>query len=108
MPKFSVLGRFDSDRIPAVVPPDYRGVVRAVTQPGLMYTVLLFAHDRSRGVTTSAPVRRALSDVAIAEPVLAVGANFTQEALALLEERGAAIARLGEYYWTDASYQAIR
>jgi hypothetical protein len=106
VPKFTVLGRFEADRIPALLPPDYRSLVRVVTVPAEIYTVVLFPHDR-RDVVTSAPVRRALAGIAAGERVLAVGANFTAEATALLEEREAAIARLGEFYWTDESYNTL-
>ena len=107
MPKFTVLGRFEAERIPALVPHDYRSRIRAVTRGEEEFTVILFAHDR-RDVVTSAPVRRALATIAVGERVLAVGSNFTVEAIALLEEREAAIARLGEFYWTDESYNQVR
>jgi hypothetical protein len=106
VPKFTVLGRFQRDSIPAIVPPDYRSVVRAVTSPGVTYTVVLFPHDR-RDVVTSAPVRRALAGIAAGECILAVGANFTADAIELLKTHDAAIARLGEFYWTDESYNAL-
>jgi len=106
LPTFTVLGRLEHDRIPAVVPPDYRSVVRAVTAPGTTYTVVLFAHDR-RDVVTSAPVRPALAELAAGESLLAVGTNFTAEVTELLNSRNAAIARLGEFYWTDESYNSL-
>lgn len=106
MPKFTILGQFTVDDVVGRVPPDYRGVVRAVARAGIEYTAVLFAHDR-RDVVTSAPVRRALARIAPEQPVLAVGANFTVEAAALLSERGAAIARLGEFHWTDESYNSL-
>jgi hypothetical protein len=106
LPKFTVLGRFERDQIPSVVPPDYRSVVRAVTTLGTTYTVVLFAHDR-QDVITSAPVRRALAEIAAGERLLAVGTNFTAEATELLHARNAAIARLGEFYWTDESYNSL-
>ena len=107
MPKFAVLGRLERDQIPDVVPPDYRSVVRAVTTLGATYTVVLLAHDR-RDVITSAPVRRALAEIAADESVLAVGSNFTAEATELLNSRNATIARLGEFYWTDESCNSLR
>jgi len=104
--KFTLLGRFERDRIPAVVPPDYRGLIPAVTVRGATYTVVLFAHDR-RDVVTSAPVRRALAAIPADEQLLAVGGNFTADAIDLLNSRDAAIARLGEFYWTDESYNSL-
>lgn len=107
MPKFKILARLASDRIPASVPPDYQDRVRMVTEPGLAYTVVLFSHDRSKGVVTSAAIRRACSRLEPTERILAIGANFTQEAEALLNERNAAIARLSDFFWTDESYQSL-
>jgi hypothetical protein len=106
VPKFSILGRYEGERIPAVLPPDYRSLVRAVIRDGITYTVVLFALDR-RDVVTSAPVRRALARIPTDETILAVGANFTVEATGLLDQRDAAIARLGEFGWTDESYHSL-
>lgn len=107
MPKAKILARLAAERIPAAVPPDYRDRVRQVVKAGFTYTVVLFSHDRERGVVTSAAVRRAFSHIEPAEAILAIGANFTQEAEALLNERDAAIARLGDLFWTDESYQSL-
>ena len=98
--------RVAPDHLAVVVPPEYRSRVQAVALPAAAYTVVLFAHDR-RDVVTSAPVRRALSMLPSTPPIVAVGADFTAEAIALLQERGAAIARLGEFYWTDESYHSL-
>ncbi len=109
MPRASILGRFERDAIAAKVPPDFRGLVRVATRPDVVYTVVLFPHDRAhQGVTSSALARRMLKRVPADETVLAVGADFTLEATALLNERGAAIARIGEFGWTDASYASLR
>ncbi len=107
MPKFTLLGRFTQDRFSTLLPPDYRDLARVVTKPGVSYAVVLFAHDRA-DVVPSAVVRRALQRVAEPEPILAVGANFTAEATQLLDARAAAIARLGEFHWTDATWAGIR
>jgi hypothetical protein len=40
--------------------------------------------------------------------LLAVGADFTEEATEFLHAREAAIARIGEFGWTDASYHSLR
>jgi hypothetical protein len=109
MPKFSIIGRFEHDDIPARVPPDYRSLVRLATKPGSPYTVILFPHDRLHGgVSTSALVRRALKRVDASEQILAVGADFTREATDLLDARHAAIARIGTFGWADESYVGVR
>ena len=107
MPRFKILGQFDAERIPAAVPPDYRERARHVAKPGVRYTVVLFAHDRAHGVVTSAAVRRALAQIAPEQPIMAIGADFTREATELLEQRDAAIARIGEFGWTDESFQSL-
>ena len=107
MPKFKILARLSSDRIAAALPPDYRERARMVAKAGVVYTVVLFDHDRSKGVVTSAAVRRALARIDADESILAVGADFTREATELLEEREAAIARIGEFGWTDESYHSL-
>jgi hypothetical protein len=106
MAKFTLLGTFERDRISGVVPPEYRDRALALTRDGVCYLVVQFAHDR-RDVVTSAPVRRALEDIPGDQLVLVVGANFTVEAEMLLEARGALIARLGDFRWTDESYQSL-
>ena len=107
MSKFSILGRFLAKQIPSLVPPDYRGRIRAVTQPEAPYTVVLFEHDRE-DVVTSPVVHRALARIPTEESLLAVGAVFTVEATQLLNERRAAIANIGEFYWTDESWTSRR
>jgi len=103
------MGSVEATEAARLAPPDYRGLVRHIVRDGLQYTVVLFPHDRTHGpVTTSALVRRALGRIAPAERVLAIGADFTREATALLAERGAAVARIGEFGWTDESYTSIR
>lgn len=107
MARFSVLGSFPAREIPDRVPPDFRALVRALAHTETTYTVILFLHDRGR-VNTSAFVRRALTRVPLDAKLLAVGADFTKEATALLEQRNAIVARIGEFGWTDESYQTIR
>jgi hypothetical protein len=78
-----------------------------VTRPGVEYLIVQFQLPRDV-VVTSRPVRKALLQVPEGIAVLAVGSNFTAEALVLLAERDAAVARFGEFHWTDASYAAIK
>lgn len=109
MAQFSILGSFDGSAIATVVPPDYRALVRHVANDGVRYTVILFPHDRTHGgVSTSSLVQRALNRVPVADRILAVGADFTCEATALLDARGATVVRIGEFGWTDESYIGIR
>lgn len=59
-------------------------------------------------IVTSGAVRRALAQVPREGRVLAIGFAFTVEATELLDQRQAAIARIGEFHWTDESYQSRR
>lgn len=108
MAKFSILGRLEASRIPVSLPPEFRDRARFTAASGHTYTVVLFAHDRTRSVVTSAHVRRALARIPEDESVLAVGWDFTLEATSLLNGRDAAIVRMGEFGWTDESYNALR
>ena len=70
--------------------------------------LLLFRHDRE-DVILSTVVRRAIESVGdISEPLrIAVGGDFTQEALGLLHAAGFRTFRLGDWFWTDESYRHI-
>jgi hypothetical protein len=105
--KYKILGRFEQDAIPALVPPDYRERARLATKAGVRYTVVLFAHDRGKDVVASSAVRRALLHIPTEQPILAVGCDFTREATDLLGQRDAAIARIGEFGWTDESLHSL-
>ena len=107
MPNFTILGEFERGELARVVPPEYRALVSSLTRDGVRYTVVQYAHDR-RDVADSAAARRSLAQIPLKANLLAIGANFTREALVLLEERQAAIARLGEFYWTDDSLHSQR
>lgn len=106
MPKATYLGQFARERLPEIVPPEYRSLVLALTKPALQYAVLQFPHARNK-VVTSSMVRRALGRLTGHDPILAVGANFTVEAAAMLGQRDAVIARLGDFHWTDESYHSV-
>ncbi len=57
----------------------------------------------------SGVVKRALERLPLDEAdVVVAGPGFTMEALELLRVRGAIIATLGDFHWTDASFQSIR
>ncbi len=110
MAQFTTLGTFAAEAIPNIVPPDFRTLVRMATHLGGEYLVLLFAQNRSHGgVITSAAARRALKQVPDGARLLAtIGTDFTLEATQLLNERDAAVARIGEFGWTDRSYISLK
>ena len=102
--KATIRERVPGTRLADTVPPAYREAVVEDTRPDGVYTVLLFGHDR-RDVVPSAPVRRALRRLGEPAPegIIAVGAVFTEEALALLAEKGARPVTFHKTYWTDES-----
>jgi hypothetical protein len=60
-------------------------------------------------IVLSGAVRRALDRLQLAEgEMVAAAPGFTAEALDLLRARGATILTLGDFHWTDASFQAVR
>ena len=107
MPKPSIFHGVPSAHLITTVPPEYRARVQGVVAPDRVYTVLLFQHER-RSVVMSPVVRKALDRVPTGEALVAIGANFTAEAIELLDERGALVIRLGDFYWTDESYNSVR
>lgn len=107
MSKFVIHGPFARDKFVDVLPAAYQGPAMAVTRPGIEYLIVQFPLPRD-AVVTSRSVRKAIPRVPAGIAVLAVGANFTAEAMALLSELDAVVARLGDFYWTDASYASIK
>ena len=106
MGKVTELGPADLDTLLPQLPAELRGIVRAVARPGVAYLALLFAHDR-RSVVSSRVAERALDRASRDTPVLAIGGNFTVEALERLAAHGAVVARFSEFHWTDPSYQTL-
>lgn len=78
-----------------------------VALPDGRHHMMVFAttHD---GIVLSGSVGRALAGIPDAASVVVVAPGFTREGLDLLRERKAVILTLGEFDWTDASYQAVR
>ena len=105
--KYAILGRLERSQIEGAVPPDFRARVLHAPIPAGIYTVVLFEHNRPRGVVTSAHAHRALRRIPGGDAVVAVGTDFTAEASAVLAARGAHIVRIGEFGWTDESYHSL-
>ena len=105
--KVTIYDRVAGDRLAALVPPAYREGIAEASEPGGVYSLMLFAHA-PRDVVPSAAVRRALRRLKAPAPsgALAVGTVFTQEALALLAEAGARPVAFRRAPWTDESARA--
>ena len=98
-----------SEAVASSLPPYLRGRIAVIARPAPAYTVVLFAHNPELGgVATSAQVKKAIDKVDPSEPMLVAGHDFTKEATALLDARGAVIVRRNEFGWTDESYRTLR
>ncbi|WP_316229623.1 hypothetical protein [Bradyrhizobium sp. SZCCHNR1070] len=61
------------------------------------------------GVVTGRAVSRALGKIPTPHgPTLLAGMNFTVEAMSAAKADGCDVVAVHEYFWTDASYAAIR
>ncbi|WP_315704310.1 MULTISPECIES: hypothetical protein [unclassified Bradyrhizobium] len=61
------------------------------------------------GVVTGRAVSRALGKLPTPRgPTLLAGMNFTVEAMSAAKADGCDVVAVHEYFWTDASYAAIR
>jgi hypothetical protein len=97
-----------SDKLRRLVPPRFKERVSLMPASANCFDLLAFAHDES-DVSHSSTVAKALARIPASDcQLVALGWNFTSEALALLEERGAVIFRLSEFPWTDESHENIK
>lgn len=105
--KVTIYDRVAAERLAGLVPPAYREGVAEASEPGGVYSLMLFAHA-PRDVVPSAAVRRALRRLGPPAPggALAVGTVFTEEALALLAAAGARPVAFRKAHWTDESARA--
>ncbi len=70
--------------------------------------LMIFPHTHNE-VVLSAHARHALDRLSeLTEPVrVAIGSNFTREAVELLESRGFRVVAERDWAWTDASYKSV-
>jgi hypothetical protein len=106
--KVQVLRAVEARRLADIVPPPLRRrLPRSLLNHG-PYTVLIFplAMDPVRsGAAAKAVARLGEAD---SDQILAFGADFTADALAILTARGVAVVTVSDWYWTDQSYDRIR
>lgn len=106
--KFRILRGVESARLAGVVPPPLRRRLPRPLLKGGPYTVLIFplGQDPVRSGAAAKAIARLGEDDS--EPVLAFAAGFTADALAILATCGVAVVTVGDFYWTDESYERIR
>jgi hypothetical protein len=105
--KATIYSSLAPERAYAVLPTEYRKLVTMSDLGPGEHTVVQFPPERG-GVVLSRALRKALDRAEGAAPVVVFGPNFTAEARELLASAQVRSYAIGEFYWTDASYTAIR
>ena len=105
--RHSVQRGLSVDALRASVPNRYRSQLPD-NLPEQSYALVLFRTARE-DIILSNVVESALGDVdELDGTIVAVGGGFTFEGLELLRARKCIILALSDFYWTDASYRAVR
>jgi hypothetical protein len=100
----------DGARLPDLLPPPLRRRLPSVVIKGGPYTVLLFPlhEDPVKAGAVAKALARLDEGGPTSESTLAFAADFTMDAAELLAGRGIATFTVGDFHWTDASYERIR
>ena len=106
--KCKIIKSIQPNKVSSQVPPLYRNKINIIDIGTSLVTILLFPHNR-RDVVISRHVSKALAKVSdSSEKLVAVGANFTDESINLLINRNVEVISLGDFYWTDKSYEQAK
>ena len=89
------------------LPPRYREKAQVTPLKAERYDLIVFGAAKDE-IILSGAVNRALSQLSRGAHLVVAGPGFTAEALELLRMRAATIYTLGDFHWTDASFQEIR
>ncbi len=94
--------------IPTRLPPLFRPLIDPKRLGVSPVTLAVFPATSAAVVSTGAAWRllARLSDVP--DPLVVVGYNFTQDAVAVLQEARATLFAVSNFWWSDARWQAIR
>ncbi len=94
--------------IPARLPPIFRPLIDLKRLGASPVTLAVFPAT-SAAVVTAGAARRLLARLGdVPEPLVVVGYNFTQDAVAVLQEARAMLFAVSNFWWSDARWQAIR
>jgi hypothetical protein len=106
--KVTLLDGLSSEQVMKQLPQRYQERAQVTPLRSGRYHLLLFGAAKDE-VVLSGTVKRSLERLpADRADLVAAGPGFTAEALELLRARGATIYTLGDFHWTDASFQSIR
>lgn len=94
--------------IPARLPPVFRPLIDP-KQLGASPVALAVFPATSSAVVTANAARRLLAQLGdVSDPLVVVGYNFTQDAVAVLQEAHATPFAASSFWWSDARWRAIR
>ena len=94
--------------IPARLPPLFRPLIDPKKLGAAPVTLAVFPATATAVVSVSA-ARRLLARVGNGPvPLVVVGYNFTQDATEVLQDAGAILFAVSNFWWSDARWQAIR
>ena len=108
--KPNIYGDVQGSRIGAVLPPEYSDLaLRLPLTPEESYAVIVFPGMSNNGshVIDSKSLSKALSKVAPNKSIAVFGHGFTQEAAAVLAERGVLGVGQSDFFWTDESWRRV-
>ena len=94
--------------IPARLPPVFRPLIDPKRLGASPATLAVFPATSAAVVTANA-ARRLLARLGdVSDPLVVVGYNFTQDAVAVLQEAHATLFAASSFWWSDARWRAIR
>ena len=93
--------------IPDRLPPLFRPLIEPKRLSSASVTLAVF--PASAAVISAGAARRLLARLGDApDPLVVVGYNFTQDAIEVLQDAGATLFAVSNFWWSDARWQAIR
>jgi hypothetical protein len=106
--KFRIIRAVESARLVDLLPPPLQRRLPGTLRRGGPYTVLVF--PLSRDPVKSGAAAKAVARLGVCDPgpVLAFGAEFTADALAILTARGVAVVTVSDFHWTDQTFERVR
>ena len=94
--------------IPERLPPLFRPLIDAKRLGAAPVTLAVFP-AASAAVISASAARRLLARLGdVPDPLVVVGYNFTQDAVAVLQDAHATLFAVSSFWWSDARWQAIR
>ena len=93
--------------VPARLPPLFRTLINP-QRLGVSPVTLAGFPATSAAVVSASAARWLLARLGdVPDPLVVVGYNFTQDAVAILQEARATLFAVSDFWWSDARWQAI-